>query len=109
MSGILLTQYNGAILGPIAKVLGALLNVIFNIVPNVGVAIIIFTAFLIEIIGRRRDHHLPLSAASYLSAAEIQQAVCQNESRDQGRSGKVQGQKRSGIHDQTERGDAVYL
>lgn len=46
MSGILLTQYNGAILGPIAKVLGALLNVIFNIVPNVGVAIIIFTVII---------------------------------------------------------------
>lgn len=46
MSGILLTQYNGAILGPIAKVLGALLNVIFNIVPNVGVAIIIFTIII---------------------------------------------------------------
>ena len=46
MSGILLTQYNGAILGPIAKILGALLNVIFNIVPNVGVAIIIFTIII---------------------------------------------------------------
>ncbi len=34
------------ILGPIAKVLGALLNVIFNIVPNVGVAIIIFTVII---------------------------------------------------------------
>ena len=49
MSGILLTQNGGAILGPIAKILGALLNVIFNIVPNVGVAIIIFT-FIIYIL-----------------------------------------------------------
>ncbi len=46
MSGILLTQNSGAILGPIAKILGALLNVIFNIVPNVGVAIIIFTIII---------------------------------------------------------------
>ncbi|MCR4589423.1 MAG: YidC/Oxa1 family membrane protein insertase [Lachnospiraceae bacterium] len=46
MSGILLTQNGGAILGPIARILGALLNVIFNIVPNVGVAIIIFTIII---------------------------------------------------------------
>ena len=46
--GILLTQYNGAILGPIAKILGFILNAIFNFLniihlPNVGLAIIIFT------------------------------------------------------------------
>ena len=46
--GILLTQYNGVILGPIAKVLGILLNVIFNFlsligIPNIGLAIILFT------------------------------------------------------------------
>ena len=46
MSGILLTQYSGAILGPIAKVLGLILNAVFNIVPNVGVAIIIFTVII---------------------------------------------------------------
>jgi len=46
LSGILLTQNSGVILGPIAKILGALLNVIFNIVPNVGVAIIIFTLII---------------------------------------------------------------
>ncbi len=46
MSGILLTQNSGAILGPIAKILGALLNVIFNFIPNVGVAIIVFTIII---------------------------------------------------------------
>ncbi len=46
MSGILLTQYSGAILGPIAKILGLILNAVFNIVPNVGVAIIIFTVII---------------------------------------------------------------
>ncbi len=46
MSGIMLTQYSGAILGPIAKVLGVILNAVFNIVPNVGVAIIIFTVII---------------------------------------------------------------
>ena len=46
MSGIMLTQYSGAILGPIARVLGVILNAVFNIVPNVGVAIIIFTVII---------------------------------------------------------------
>ena len=44
--GILLTQYSGAILGPIAKILGLILNAVFNIVPNVGVAIILFTVII---------------------------------------------------------------
>ena len=48
MSGILLTQYDGAILGPIAKVLGILMEGIFFIldkvgIPNIGLSIIIFT------------------------------------------------------------------
>ena len=43
MTGILLTQNSTPILGPIAKLLGFILNAIFNIVPNIGVAIIIFT------------------------------------------------------------------
>ena len=46
MSGILLTQYSGAFLGPIAKLLGLLLNLIFEIVPNVGASIIIFTVVI---------------------------------------------------------------
>ena len=33
---ILLTKDNGIILGPIARILGVLLNAIFNIFPNVG-------------------------------------------------------------------------
>ena len=48
INGILLTQYDGPILGPIAKLLGFVLNAIFNFlnmihIPNVGLAIIIFT------------------------------------------------------------------
>ena len=43
MTGILLTQNSTPILGPIAKILGFILNAIFNIIPNIGVAIIIFT------------------------------------------------------------------
>lgn len=48
MSGILLTQYTGTFLGPIAKVLGYLMNGIFIVldklgIPNVGLSIIIFT------------------------------------------------------------------
>ena len=48
LSGILLTQYDGAILGPIAKVLGLLMEGIFEVlnligIPNIGLSIIIFT------------------------------------------------------------------
>ena len=48
MSGIILTQYDGAILGPIAKLLGYIMNWIFILldkigIPNIGLAIILFT------------------------------------------------------------------
>lgn len=48
MNAILLTQYDGMILGPIAKVLGLLMNGIFWVldkigIPNIGLAIILFT------------------------------------------------------------------
>ena len=44
----MLTPYDGAILGPIAKVLGILMNAVFTVldkigIPNVGLSIIIFT------------------------------------------------------------------
>jgi len=48
LSGILLTQDDGALLGPISKVLGFLMEGIFNVldaigIPNIGLSIIIFT------------------------------------------------------------------
>ncbi len=48
---IIMTQYNGSILGPIAKVLGMLMNIIFNFLdkiglPNIGLSIIIFTLII---------------------------------------------------------------
>lgn len=48
MNPILLTQYDGAILGPIARVLGWIMNGIFWVldkigIPNIGLAIILFT------------------------------------------------------------------
>lgn len=48
MTGILLTQYDGSILGPIAKLLGIIMNGIFNFldfihIPNIGLSIILFT------------------------------------------------------------------
>ena len=48
MTGIILTQYDGMILGPIAKVLGYLMEGIFFLldligIPNVGLSIILFT------------------------------------------------------------------
>ena len=48
MTGVLLTQYEGKIVGPVAWVLGHLMNGIFNVlnaigIPNIGLSIIIFT------------------------------------------------------------------
>ncbi|MDO5392747.1 MAG: YidC/Oxa1 family membrane protein insertase [Eubacteriales bacterium] len=48
MNSILLSQYDGAFLGPIAKVLGWIMNAIFWVldkigIPNIGLAIILFT------------------------------------------------------------------
>ena len=48
MQGILLTQHDGLLLGPIAKVLGFIMNIIFNFldligIPNIGFSIILFT------------------------------------------------------------------
>lgn len=47
----MLTAYNGAILGPIAKVLGYIMNAIFIVldkigIPNVGLSIILFTLLM---------------------------------------------------------------
>lgn len=54
MNGILITQDSGKILGPISKILGIVINWIFNLldvigIPSVGLAIIIFT-FIIYIL-----------------------------------------------------------
>ena len=51
MYSLLLTAYNGAILGPIAKVLGYIMNAIFIVldkigIPNVGLSIILFTLIM---------------------------------------------------------------
>ena len=51
MSELLLTAYDGSILGPIAKILGWLMNGIYNImavvgIENVGLTIIIFTVVI---------------------------------------------------------------
>ena len=48
MTGIVLTQYDGFILGPIAKILGYLMEGIFSVldligIPNIGLSIILFT------------------------------------------------------------------
>ena len=48
MYSVILTQYSGSILGPIAKLLGYIMNAIFMFldkigIPNIGLAIILFT------------------------------------------------------------------
>ena len=52
MSEIILTQYNGKILGPIAKVLGWIMNGIYYVlnslfgIENIGLCIIILTLII---------------------------------------------------------------
>ncbi|KIR02505.1 essential for sigma-G activity at stage III [Lachnospiraceae bacterium TWA4] len=51
MTNIVLTQYNGAILGPIARLLGYLMDAIFNFCEmigfaNIGLAIVLFTIII---------------------------------------------------------------
>lgn len=51
MNFILLTQYDGKIVGPVAKLLGLLMNGLFNAlssigIPNIGLAIILFTVIV---------------------------------------------------------------
>lgn len=51
MEGILLTQASGVIMGPISKVLGVIMNAIFNVldfigIPNIGLSIILFTLII---------------------------------------------------------------
>lgn len=46
LTAIFLTQSTTFIIGPIAKILGMLMNLIFSLVPNIGLAIIIFTIII---------------------------------------------------------------
>ncbi|MDY2628879.1 MAG: YidC/Oxa1 family membrane protein insertase [Lachnospiraceae bacterium] len=51
MNFILLTQYDGKIVGPVAKLLGLLMNALFEAlssigIPNIGLAIILFTVIV---------------------------------------------------------------
>ena len=51
MQGILLTQADGIIMGPISKILGVIMNAIFNVldfigIPNIGLSIILFTIII---------------------------------------------------------------
>ena len=51
MQGILLTKADGFIMGPISRVLGVIMNAIFNVldfigIPNIGLSIILFTIIM---------------------------------------------------------------
>lgn len=51
MQGILLTQADGIIMGPVSKLLGIIMNAIFNVldfigIPNIGLSIILFTIII---------------------------------------------------------------
>ena len=55
MTEILLTQHSGKILGPIAKLLGVLLDLVYNVlskigIENIGFTIIVFTIVIYTIL-----------------------------------------------------------
>lgn len=57
MSGILLTQYSGIFIGPVAKILGYLMEGIFFVldkigIPNIGLSIILFTIIIYALMRR---------------------------------------------------------
>ena len=79
MTGILLTQYSGAILGPICKyILGPIMNVIFKLldvirIPNVGIAIILFTIVIYLCLTPLTFKQQKFSKLNSLMAPEIQE------------------------------------
>ena len=92
MSDMLLTAYNGAILGPIAKVLGWVMNGIYALmsmigIENVGLSIIIFTIVIYAIL-------FPLTYKQQ-KFSKLSQKMQPNFRR----SRKNITEKRSGIHD----------
>lgn len=76
MEGILLTQNDGAILGPIARILGMIINFIFDAldkvgIPNVGLSIILFTIFIYIILTPLTFKQQKFSKMSALMNPEI--------------------------------------
>ena len=103
MSDMLLTAYNGAILGPIAKVLGWVMNGIYALmsmigIENVGLSIIIFTIVIYAILFPLTYKQQKFSKLSQKMQPELQ-AIQKNIT-----------EKRSGIHDvaMQEETQAVY-
>lgn len=77
INGIFLTKYNGAILGPIARILGVVINYIFEFldkigIPNVGLSIIIFTIFIYIILLPLTFKQQKFSKLSAIMNPEIQ-------------------------------------
>ena len=76
---IILTQYSGAILGPIAKLLGWVMNGIYIVLDKIG----------IPDIGHFDNDHLPVYASADDQAAEIFKAVTEDAAGASGNSEEV--------------------
>ena len=86
LSGILLTQYDGAILGPIAKVLGLLMEGIFEVfnligIPNIGLSLIIFTIVIYLLLMPLTIKQQKISKISAKMNPEIQAIQAKNKNK----------------------------
>lgn len=70
---IILTQYSGAILGPIAKLLGWVMNGIYIVLDKIGIQDIGLTDHHFD------NDHLPVYASADDQAAEIFKAVTEEQ------------------------------
>ena len=96
---ILLTQYDGMILGPIAKVLGFILQGIYSIgVHNVGLCIILFTFIVNGLIIPITIKQQKFSKMNSIITPEIQAIQA-----------KYKGKKRPGVYAETADGDSGSL
>lgn len=102
MSEMLLTAYDGAILGPIAKLLGWVMNGVYYLmdqigIGNVGLSIIIFTIIIYLLLFPLTYKQQKFSKLSQKMQPELN-AI-----------NKVSGKKGSGIHDGNAAGDTGCL
>jgi len=102
MNGILLTQ-NGGFLGPIAKVLGYIMEGIFNVIdyigiPNIGLAIILFTIVVNLLMMPLTIKQQKFSKLSAKMQPEIQAIQAKYKNRKDNASQMAQSQEIQGVY-----------
>ena len=104
MQGILLTQDDGAILGPIAKILGVIMDIIFNFldligIPNIGLSIILFTIVVNVLMIPMTIKQQKLSKLSAKMQPEIQKITKKYEGKKDQTSMMLQQEETKAVYD----------